>query len=192
VLTAPRDLPDDLLASALDRGWGVAAAAVSYRPVGFGSHHWEVTGARGSRWFLTADELESKRRARDEPPDVTFARLRAATMLTPDGWMLVDWDTALLAPPERDVWPLDPGDGSLLRGYEEATGVAPRPSMLELYRVRWDLADLAVTASRFARPHDGSRDDQKSWDLLRALVARLAGAADGGRSSPPRSSRKRS
>jgi Phosphotransferase enzyme family len=334
VLTRPRDLPEDLLASALARGWDVGAASMSYRPLGFGSHHWEVTDTGGSRWFLTADELESKRRSRDEPLTVTFARLRAAlraardlretgagfvvapvrardrepllrvterfavalypfvtgrsfewgrfagpahrravfglivathtapaearrsagaedfviphrdelesalgpghvagagpgeasgpyerpaaallagnagplrrllarydelaadgrarpagmtlthgephpgnTMLTADGWVLVDWDTALLAPPERDLWALDPGDGSVLRRYAEATGVTPRPPMLELYRIRWDLADLAVAASRFRGPHDGSPDDRKSWDELRALVARLA------------------
>jgi hypothetical protein len=348
VLTRPRDLPEDLLASALARGWGVGAASMTYRPLGFGSHHWEVTGERGSRWFLTADELETKRRSRDEPPAVTFARLRAAlraardlrdagaafvvaplpagdgepllrltegfglalypfvtgqsfewgrfatpahrravldlvvathtapararrraaaedfviphrdelesalagpgpgadagsvaapgpyarpaaallaanagplrrllarydqlaadgrsrpggmvlthgephpgnTMLTRDGWVLVDWDTALLAPPERDLWALDPGDGSVLRAYAAATGATARPPMLELYRIRWDLADLAVTASGFARPHDGSSDDDKSWDDLRALVARLAGDGPAcARSSPAR------
>jgi hypothetical protein len=337
VLTWPPDLPEDLLASVLARGWGVAAVSMSYRPLGFGSHHWEVTDTRGSRWFLTADELESKRRSGAEPLAVPFARLRAAlgaardlresgasfvvapvpardgepllrategfavalypfvagrsfewgefaepaqrravldlivathtapaaarrsagaedfviarrdelesalrpgpapgvsadslgaaaggpfarpaaalltanarplrrhlarydelvgdgrsrpaaitlthgephpgnTMATRDGWVLVDWDTALVAPPERDLWALDPGDGSVLRGYEEATGVRPRPLMLELYRIRWDLADLALAVSRFARPHDGSRDDEKTWQDLRALVARL-------------------
>jgi hypothetical protein len=337
VLTPPPDLPEDLLASALARGWDVGAVSMSYRPLGFGSHHWEVADTRGRRWFVTADDLESKRLSLDEPLPAAFTRLRAAlraardlrdsgaafvvapvaaadgepllrvsegfgvavypfvagqsfqwgefaapahrsavlglviaihtapaaarrraaaedfaiahrdelesavglgerageppgradrgpyarpaaallagnagplrrllarydelavaarsrpggmvlthgephpgnTMLTPGGWVLVDWDTALVAPPERDLWALDPGDGSVLRGYAAATGIAPAPPMLELYRIRWDLADVAVTASRFARPHDGSSDDDKSWDELRALVARLAGA----------------
>jgi len=96
-------------------------------------------------------------------------------MLTASGWVLIDWDTALVAPPERDLWSLDPGDGSVLRRYADATGVTPRPELLELYRIRWDLADIAVTVSRFRRPHPGSEDDEKSWGGLGPLIARWAG-----------------
>jgi len=334
VLTPPPDLSDDLLASALAGGWGVGASTMNYRPIGWGSHHWEVAGTGGARWFLTVDELESKRASRDESLDETFARLRSAlraardlracgasfvvapvpgrdgepllrlgqrfgvalyqfvagqsfewgefadaahrrgvldlvvavhtapaaarrhaaaedfaiahrdeletviaatgrpgevmartgpyarpaatllaenagpvrrllarydelasrsrrtgtvlthgeihpgnTMLTNDGWVLVDWDTALVAPPERDLWSLDPGDGSVLRGYADATGVTPAQALLELYRIRWDLADLAVGVSRFRRQHRGSPDDDKSWDELRSLVARVMSAS---------------
>ncbi len=330
MLTPPDGLPEDVLASALERGWQVAAASMAYRPVGFGSQHWEVTDAAGTRWFVTADELENKRCSRSEPLGAAFGRLRASlaaasdlrecgrtfvvapvpaldgeplarandqfavalypfihgqsfewgsfatpahrrslldlliavhtapgaasrracaddfaiphrdeleaalgsaagagdcgpyarpaalllaghaapilrmlarydrlvaaararpaggvlthgephpgnTMLTAEGWMLIDWDTALVAPPERDLWSLDPGDGSILSAYAEATGVRPLDSMLELYRIRWDLADIAVYVSRFRRPHPGSRDDDESWDVLRDLVVRLGG-----------------
>jgi aminoglycoside phosphotransferase (APT) family kinase protein len=337
VLTPPRDLSEDMLAAALARGWGVGVDSMSYRPLGFGSHHWEVADTRGERWFLTVDELESKRGSRDEPPEQTFARLRASlraardlrdcgaafavapvpardgepllrlgqqfgvalypfvtgqsfewgefadpahrrgvlglvvalhtapagarrhaatedfviahrdeleaalggaagratevtaelgpharpaaallaenadpvrrllarydelagrsrpagmvlthgethpgnTMLTAEGWVLVDWDTAMVAPPERDLWSLDPGDGSVLRGYADATGVTPSQALLELYRIRWDLADLAVGVSRFGRHHPGSPDDDKSWDDLCSLVVRLAAGGHG-------------
>ena len=90
--------------------------------------------------------------------------------------MLVDWDTALVAPPERDLWSLDPGDGSVLRGYADATGVTPSQASLELYRIRWDLADLAVGVSRFRGHHPGGPDDDKSWDNLRSLVAGVGAA----------------
>jgi spectinomycin phosphotransferase/16S rRNA (guanine(1405)-N(7))-methyltransferase len=95
------------------------------------------------------------------------------TMLTSTGWMLIDWDTALLAPPERDLWSLDPGDGSILRVYADATGTMPRPLMLELYRVRWDLADIAACVSQFRAPHSDSLDDQKSWEILCSLIGQL-------------------
>jgi spectinomycin phosphotransferase/16S rRNA (guanine(1405)-N(7))-methyltransferase len=97
------------------------------------------------------------------------------TMLTAGGWVLIDWDTALVAPPERDLWDLDPGDGSILDAYAHATGTSLRPSLLDLYRLRWDLADIAVDVSRFRRPHTGSIDDDQSWELLSSLVKRVSG-----------------
>jgi spectinomycin phosphotransferase/16S rRNA (guanine(1405)-N(7))-methyltransferase len=97
------------------------------------------------------------------------------TMLTAEGWVLIDWDTALVAPPERDLWDLDPGDGSILEAYAQATGTRPRPSLLDLYRLRWDLADIAVDVSRFRRPHAGTIDDDQSWELLSSLVKRVSG-----------------
>ena len=92
-------------------------------------------------------------------------------MLTSEGWRLIDWDTALVAPPERDLWDLDPGDGSVLDGYTAATGVTPRPGLMELYRLKWDIQDLAYDTARFLRPHSGSAEDAEAWQLLRSLVA---------------------
>jgi spectinomycin phosphotransferase len=95
------------------------------------------------------------------------------TMLTPDGWRLIDWDTAAFASPERDLWDLDPGDGSVLTAYAAATGVRPLPHLLELFRVRWDLADIAVDVSRFSRSHRGTAEDDESWRTLRSVVERI-------------------
>jgi aminoglycoside phosphotransferase (APT) family kinase protein len=330
MLTPPADLPESVLRPALERNWGIRAASVQYRAVGWGSHHWAVTGEAGSRWFVTADELENKRVSQSEPLTEGFRRLRAAlsaamglrecgrtfvvapvpgrdgeplaqvsrrfgvavypfvqgqsfewagfsspahrravldllaathtappevreravaddfrvphrdaleaawepgsdasdrgpygrpatrlvqqyalplqrllarydhlvtaartqpartvlthgephpgnTMLTVDGWVLIDWDTALAAPPERDLWSLDPGDGSVLEAYAGLTGVTPHTLMLDLYRLRWDIADIAVDVSRFRRPHTGSEEDDESFELLSSLVRRASG-----------------
>jgi hypothetical protein len=330
MLTSPDGLPETTLMSALGRSWGMAVTSMQYRPVGWGSHHWEVADAAGSRWFVTVDELENKRLSASEPLAAGFARLRASlaaamdlracgrtfvvapvptrdgeplarvngrfgvavypfvagqsfdwgefsspehrlgllgllvdvhtappaarrhaladdfavpqrdeleaacgpdgdvadcgpyarpmsllvrqyaapiqrllgrydasvleartqgartvlthgephpgnTMLTAGGWVLIDWDTALVAPPERDLWSLDPGDGSVLDAYASATGTSPRPSLLDLYRLRWDLADIAVDVSRFRRPHTGNIDDDQSWELLSSLIKRVSG-----------------
>jgi len=338
VLAPPDGLSEDVLVSVLASRWGVDAASMVYRPVGFGSHHWEVVDADGARWFVTVDELERKRHSRRESLDVAFDRLRAAlaaagdlrdagrgfvvapvptmdgaplarphdrfgvalypfvdgrsftwgefstpehrravldlvvaihtapttarrramaddfgiphrdeleaalagdavddcgpyaratsalftenaapirrllaryddlvavaqggepsravlthgephpgnTMWTADGWLLIDWDTVLVAPPERDLWSLDPGDGSVLDAYAEATGMRPLSPMLELYRIRWDLADLAVDVGRFRRRHTGNADDDESWNILRRLVTHL-----GAQGTPPRRS----
>lgn len=98
------------------------------------------------------------------------------TMRTAGGtWLLIDWDTALVAPPERDLWSLDPGDGSILAAYAEQTGVTPDPALLELYRLCWDIKDLAADVRRLRRPHSGSPDDEKTWRVVRLLVERIAG-----------------
>ncbi|UQU67244.1 aminoglycoside phosphotransferase family protein [Couchioplanes caeruleus] len=90
------------------------------------------------------------------------------TMRAADGWKLIDWETALLAPPERDLWLL----GGDLTGYTAATGVRAEPGMLELYRRRWLINDLCVDLHRFRRPHSGNPEDEECWQLLRANVER--------------------
>ncbi|GIH26707.1 hypothetical protein Aph01nite_50170 [Acrocarpospora phusangensis] len=314
MFTPPEDLPATTLAAEIGRGWGVEAGSLVYRPVGFGSHHWEVRGDGDGRWFATVDDLEQKRRSRDEPLDEPFGRLASAlaaaralhdqghhfaaaplpardgrplirltpryglalypyidgesfawgefptpehrravlgllvslhgapvqaraddfallhrdqleasllspdaedvgpyarpaarlmtanaarvtgmlarydelarrartrpavlthgephpgnTMRTADGFVLIDWETALLAPPERDLWALDPGDGSILTAYATATGVTPDPAVMELYQIRWTLTDLAICVAGFRAPHTGTRDDAESWRIL--------------------------
>jgi spectinomycin phosphotransferase len=96
------------------------------------------------------------------------------TMLTAGGWVLIDWDTALVAPPERDLWLIDPGDGTILDAYASATGVTPMPDLVEAYRLRWDIADIAVDVGRFRRPHAGTPEDDKAWGFLACLVERLS------------------
>ena len=96
------------------------------------------------------------------------------TMLTADGWRLIDWDTVLIAPPERDLWSLDPGDGSILAAYAATAGVTPEPALLELYRLGWDIKDMAVDAARLLGPHTGTADDDKTWKLLSSMIRRYA------------------
>jgi aminoglycoside phosphotransferase (APT) family kinase protein len=329
VLAPPDDLPEALLTSALGRWWGLAVTSAEYRAVGWGSHHWDVADAAGSRWFVSADDLEQKGLSDTEPLAVRFARLRASlatacdlrdcglalvvapvltgcgepvvrvggrfavavypfvegqafdwgefssrehrlavaalvaavhtappaasrhtladdfalpqrdaleaacdpareapncgpyaqaaslllrphaapvrrllgrydelagrarampdrivlthgephagnTMLTSAGWVLIDWDTALVAPPERDLWDLGGGDPAVLESYARSTGISPLPWLLDLYRLRWDLTDLALYASEFRRPHAGTPNDDRSWELLCSLVRRVS------------------
>ena len=77
VFTRPKDLTDSTLASHLLDGWHIAADAVEYVAVGFGSHHWSVEDGE-RRWFVTVDDLDAKKHSADEPPDAVFQRLRAA------------------------------------------------------------------------------------------------------------------
>jgi len=45
------------LARILHEQWGLAPGRLCHLPVGFGDHHWELTGAAGGRWFITVAEL---------------------------------------------------------------------------------------------------------------------------------------
>jgi hypothetical protein len=128
------------------------------------------------RLLARYDALVLEARAQGTPMVLTHGEPHPGnTMLTAGGWVLIDWDTALIAPPERDLWDLDPGDGSMLDAYADATGTSPQPALLDLYRLRWDLSDIAVDVSRFRRPHTGNIDDDKSWELLSSLIKRVSG-----------------
>jgi spectinomycin phosphotransferase/16S rRNA (guanine(1405)-N(7))-methyltransferase len=313
VLTPPAGLPEDTLGAALARDWGIPVKSLTYRPVGFGSHHWELVDTSGARWFITVDEpadpakldaslrvaadlfatghtfvvapvpdlqnapmvragpftiavypfvdgasfewnaftgpehrqatLDMIIRLHTAPPvarrharaddfavpyrDEVEAALRRPgaqcgpyselaadllaehrrplqrvlarydelvlesraepvravlthgephsgnTMRTPTGWRLIDWDTVLVSPPERDLWLIEPGDGSIFTAYAEATGVLVRPSTIMLFQLRWALADVAVEVRRFRRPHAGTQDDAEGWEILRSVVTSI-------------------
>ena len=322
MLSAPSDLPDGDLVATLNDGWQLAVDSLTYRPLGFGSHHWEVVDASGTRWFVTVDDLETRRCTAAEPLAAAFHRLEtcltvayrlresgrtfvvapvcgvdgalvrrigdrfavavfpfvagesfswgefgppqrrralldlvvgvhgtpvelARTALADDfvvarrdllesivdgadiaevgpytrpavelltghapavrgllgrydalvaaartaptvlthgephpgnlmrtgtGWVLIDWDTVRTAPPERDLWGLGVADSSLLDAYTAATGVVPDPDRLELYRIRWEIMDLAACAHEFSRAHTGTANDEESWRILTGLV----------------------
>ena len=43
----------------LRSGWSIADAQVEHVPLGFGSHHWTAE-ARGTRWFVTVDDVAAR------------------------------------------------------------------------------------------------------------------------------------
>jgi spectinomycin phosphotransferase/16S rRNA (guanine(1405)-N(7))-methyltransferase len=94
-------------------------------------------------------------------------------MVTSKGWVVVDWDTVLVAPPERDLWRLAQGGGSVLRAYVEATGTAPNEWLVDLYGIRWDLTEIASFAAEFGKPHEDTADSRKALAILRSVVGRL-------------------
>lgn len=91
---------------------------------------------------------------------------RANTITTAEGVMLIDWDTALLAPPERDVWALADEDPEVIDYYASRTGITPDGDALRLYRLRWDLTEIAIYIGQFRRPHRNTEDTQVAWDSL--------------------------
>ncbi len=70
---------------------------------------------------------------------------------SPDGPVLVDCGSLRLAPPERDLVPLE------IEGEEELT---------HLYRRRWVLSEIAECADRLSRPHDDDAEDRRAREQL--------------------------
>ncbi len=85
---------------------------------------------------------------------------------TADGVVLIDWDTALLAPPERDLWMLIDEDPATATGYTERTGAELDETTLALYRLRWDLTDIALFVADLRAPHDDTQDSHIAWTAL--------------------------
>jgi len=107
--------------------------------------------------------------ARDQPDRMVLTHGEPHidnVILTATGPVLVDWDTTLIAPPERDLWMLESGDGSVIDTYTKATGTRVLPSMLDLYRLRWDLAEVALYIALFRQPHADNADARESWKNL--------------------------
>jgi len=85
------------------------------------------------------------------------------------GMHLVDWDTTLTAPRERDLHFVLDDDLTGLEAYRDAAGGdALDHDALRLYRSWWDLADIAVFVAEFRRPHRLTADTAKGWDVLAA------------------------
>lgn len=324
MFTRPADLPEAVLARALDGGWGFAPVSLEYQAVGFGSHHWLATDAGGGRVFATVDDLTARLRTGQDTADAAFGRLgrafatalslraeaglafvvapvptsggqvlarlsaryslvvhpyvtgtpvgqdnqfarasdrraaldllvqlhraeavppraddfvvphldalgpmtgepreawsggpyaqRAGELLqahadglgvlvsayaglarrvaqrrdrmvithgephagnvitTPGGLVLVDWDTVLLAPPERDLWDMAGDDPSLLDHYARATGVQIDPEALALYRLWFDLAEISEYLTLFRNPHGDTADTAEAWENLQEFL----------------------
>ncbi|ANY05144.1 phosphotransferase [Pseudonocardia sp. HH130630-07] len=89
---------------------------------------------------------------------------------TPEGFLLIDWDTVGLGVPERDLAVV----GGDLSAYTALTGTEPDPYALELYRLRWRLADLGEFLRWFRAPHADDADGRTAWEGLLQTVADLA------------------
>lgn len=109
-------------------------------------------------------------------------------------FLLVDWDTAGLALPERDLWWVLPDPDAEPDGYAASadlytglTGRAVDPAAVALYRMRWDLDDISLFLTEFRAPHHRTADTKKAWTGLDAAVRRVALAVTGsnGTREPP-------
>jgi spectinomycin phosphotransferase/16S rRNA (guanine(1405)-N(7))-methyltransferase len=113
------------------------------------------------------DDLSAAVAKRSAPPVITHGEPhRANTMRTANGTMLIDWDTALLAPPERDLWMLLAEDPSVADRYESAAGIDLDPIAVDLYRLWWDLCEISLFSAEFRRAHADTDEARIGWQGL--------------------------
>jgi spectinomycin phosphotransferase len=104
---------------------------------------------------------------------ITHGEPHPANLMSVNGSLhLIDWDTAALAPPERDV--------SLIAvcaqdadHYQEATGRELDPAVITLYRLRWYLDDLGSAVHMFRGPHRDTADTRRWWQGLPPWLEQL-------------------
>ena len=112
-------------------------------------------------------DLATEARSRPERFVVTHGEPGAWNVLkTPAGFVIVDWDFVQLAPPERDLWELAQSDRSVLAAYTQATGTAVDLSALALFRMWYDLSEIAGYIELFRAAHDDTEDTAESWNNL--------------------------
>jgi hypothetical protein len=87
-------------------------------------------------------------------------------MSTDAGPVLFDWDTALIAPAARDLWMVDGDSRAATATYTELTGRVVTSEQLLLYRLGWDLADIASYVGWFSAPHAQTADTEIAWEAL--------------------------
>jgi spectinomycin phosphotransferase/16S rRNA (guanine(1405)-N(7))-methyltransferase len=101
---------------------------------------------------------------------------RANTMTTAAGPVLIDWETALVAPPERDLWSMAAEDDRIPHDYAARTGVVPDPDALALYHLGWDLTEVAGYADLYRRPHDETEDTTHAWGYFEGYLEAVSSA----------------
>jgi spectinomycin phosphotransferase/16S rRNA (guanine(1405)-N(7))-methyltransferase len=113
------------------------------------------------------DGLASHVAAHPERMVITHGEPHASNVITTSsGLVLVDWDTALLAPPERDLSHLAEDDKSVLHRYAAATGTTIDSQAMTLYRLWWDLSEIAGYLVLFRSAHENTADTRESWTNL--------------------------
>jgi spectinomycin phosphotransferase len=116
-----------------------------------------------------ADRLAADVERRGAPWVITHGEPHPGNVMrSGEGYVLVDWDTVALAPPERDLWMLA-GDGA--EAYVRATGHEPDEVAVDFFRLTWDLKDLAEYLNVFRSPHSHNEDTERTLEFVRAFGA---------------------
>jgi len=104
---------------------------------------------------------------RSGPPVITHGEPHPGNILRAAGQLrLIDWDTAGLALPERDLWSVADADSPEGERYAELTGRRASAAAMRMYRMRWSLDEIALGLSDFRGPHEQNEDTELTWTVL--------------------------
>lgn len=119
------------------------------------------------------DELADAVRESSEGWVVTHGEPHDANVMRPEGGglLLIDWDTVAVGPPERDLWQVEPPDDHHWSAYASTGPVKrPRPEAMELFRLWWQLTELADSTRVFRAAHEDDANSQAAWKNLQACA----------------------
>lgn len=116
------------------------------------------------------DGLVGRVREAGGPHVITHGEPHPGNLLhTRAGLCLIDWDMTALARPERDLWWVISGDQDAAR-YSRRTGWTVSQDALALYRLRWDLDDVAGFLSQIRGSHQRTADTLMFWTELQKTL----------------------
>jgi spectinomycin phosphotransferase len=122
------------------------------------------------------DRLMGAVAASDNAPVITHGEPHPGNILRSHGRLvLIDWDTVALAPPERDLWLVATASGDEVALYAELTGHQVSQVAMSLYRLAWELTDVAAYIEQFRSPHQHSEDSQDAWHYLTRTAFSIIG-----------------
>ena len=170
-VVADTAVSDDLtvpLRSALEQA--VTSLGTTWDSGPYGEAAWRLLrhhAAALERVLVAFDDLASRVMDDQERFVITHGEPGALNVLIVDGrYHLIDWDSARLAAPERDLWELASGGESAVGTYEAATGTRLRSYAIDAYRLWYDLFEIAGYIELFRHPHHHSADTAESWRNL--------------------------
>lgn len=128
-----------------------------------------------ARLIAAFDQLAERTVASRANAVITHGEPHPANLRSSGGRLyLVDWDTAGLGPPERDL-SLIAADSEDLDRYRRAADRDADPTVIKLYRLRWYLDDLASAVKMFRDEHRDTAETRRWHDALAPQLDRLPG-----------------
>jgi spectinomycin phosphotransferase len=121
--------------------------------------------------LAAADRLALEVATRSTKWVVTHGEPHAGNVMRTDGGhVLIDWDTVALGPPERDLWMVVSDSSTEATAYAAATGHQPDETVLEFFRLTWDLSDLASYLNVVRQPHRRDEDTELAYERVKVCL----------------------